>query len=133
MPYISQDNRAVAGTSPASPGELSYALMMVAIQCVEGKLNASQFGLEALKSVEDYLEVRGGRNEYTSNEVMGVLTCVPMELERRLQDNDLSADGVEIVKREMEAYRSLFYALTIAPYEDGRIEIFGDVFPENLI
>lgn len=132
MPYINREDRVRALDFSTSPGELNYALTMLAIQCVVGVLNASQFGLEVLRTVESYLKRMGPRSYNTFNEIMGVLTCMPMELERRLQDNDLSIEGIRIVKKQTAAYREIFYVLSVAPYEDEKIKINGDVYPEEL-
>ncbi len=131
MPYIKQEFRKTAVSLPTCPGELNYAITMLAVRCIEGEFTTSQFIVNVMKLVENYLEMRGWRNYDTFNEVMGVLACMPLELERRLRDSDEHWAMVDKIRREMNAYRELFYVLTVGPYEDGKIETNGDVFPEG--
>ncbi len=132
MPYIKRKFRTGAATLPTDPGELNYGITLLAIRCVEGEFTTSQFIVETMRMVENYLESRRIPGHYTAfNEVMGVLACVPLELERRLSDTDEHWTMVDKIRREMIAYREMFYLLTVGPYEDGKLESNGDVFPEG--
>ncbi len=131
MPYVKREFRMGAATMPTDSGELNFAITMLAVRCIEGEFTASQFIVDVMKLVENYLELRRYRNYTTFNEVVGVLACVPLELERRLRDSDEHWAVVVRIKAELDAYRELFYVLTVGPYEDGKLESNGDVFPER--
>lgn len=81
MPYIDQDARHHLdyGANPVTAGELNYVIT---------------------RTVEDYIERKGGLNYGNLNEVLGVLTAAQLELYRRLA----------------------------APYEDQKINQNGDVY-----
>ncbi len=132
MPYIKQEYRETAMDTPASVGQLNYAMTVRAIAFVEGRVTASEFGTYLMMLVENYLEVVG-RTYQSFNDVMGVLACVPRELERRLREDFGAPNRVRRFKEEVLAMSDIFYVLSVAPYEDGKIEDNGDVFPKDMV
>lgn len=131
MPYINQLDRAQAKDHPATSGELNFCITTKAIQCISGEVTASTFSVEVMKVIENYLETVGPRSYENFNDVMGVLDCIPRELDRRLTTKYQT--GRWLVVEELKAMAMLFYALTMAPYEDGKIAANGDVFPEGWV
>ncbi len=132
MPYIASQYRDAAMNMPTDAGRLNYAITVRSIQLVEGEVYASEFGTQIMMLVENYIEIVGW-NYRSFNDVMGVLACVPLEMERRLNKDFTNRIRFERLKLELDAFSTLFYALTVGPYEDGRMESNGDVFPSNMV
>ena len=129
MPYISQDERARANQFPRTPGELNFSLTCISLDFMGGDYNASEFSVEVIHALDDYMETKP-RSYDTFNAIMGVLDCVPRELARRF--NADHQHKVVAVAQELRAQRDLFFLLTMAPYEDGKCEANGDVFPKSM-
>lgn len=129
MPYIKKEERERANQFPRNPGELNFCLTCLSLDYMDGDYDASEFSVEIIHALDDYLD-HHPRSYETFNAMMGVLQCVPLELERRL-NADYTVQVIQ-VDREFKAQRDLFYALTMAPYEDGKCEAHGDVYPKPM-
>ncbi len=130
MPYVKPSVRARALNNPTTSGELNYCITQKAMRHIDGEINASQFSVEVMQAIENFLEI-WPRNYESFNAVMGVLDCVPRELRRRLIDR--YQIDVHLIEKELKAQSFLFYALTVAVYEDGKIEANGDVFTDYMV
>jgi hypothetical protein len=70
-----------------------------------GPENDGELNYVITEAICEYLKDRGGTNYHNLNGVIGVLECVKQELYRRL----------------------------VAPYEDYKCRLNGDVFPPQLL
>lgn len=136
MPYIKAEDYTRAVEAPAVPGELNYAITLMAISRLSGGLTFHEFG-DAVRALVDGYLLLSGLSYTNGNAVMGVLDCAARELRRRTgRPSNLnytkSADIVEI-GHQLGLERDRVYDTLLAPYEDLKIAENGDVYPASLL
>lgn len=131
MPYIKSDDYARAVQCPETPGELNYAVTCKAIEVLQGRMRAVQFGPMIYEMALDYLD-HVGMSYANANAVMGVLECAARELTRRVRNISVSMTTKSLCT-DLEIASRMIYIDKIAPYEDQKIKENGDVFPSELV
>lgn len=123
MPYITQSDRHPLDEglrTPLNPGELNYAITKAVI---DGMADPALLHHTLRGIVDAYLKLKGTRYSYI-NDIVGALTCAKLEFIRRTDIRRF--DGLfDDVARDV-------YTEVGAPYEDGKINENGDVYPPML-
>lgn len=118
MPYITQKDREELKTrNPQNAGELNYSFYKTALNF---DLNDEEYCAEVETFVLQYIEDKGECYQ-TYNDIVGALVGARKELKRR------KGDKFEEYINILEIYLDDLYAIKIAPYEDKKIKINGDV------
>ena len=116
MPYIKPEIRIRIdhGSQPLNVGELNYAITMSILN--------NDFNVEGwLYAIHEYLEHLAKTDYAALNGVMGVLHCIPYEVERRKPE--LGLKTVNFISKLADK----FYERFVAPYEGRKIRENGDL------
>lgn len=128
MPYLTQARKdQLAGEAlPETPGDLNYLLTLSVIQAIKENV-PSRARLTASRLACSFLDNHG--LDYTNcNAIVGAVECCRRELKRRTPTH-LTTDVHRAVDGQLRSWLDNFYAKTVAPYEDKKIEQNGDVYP----
>ena len=130
MPYIKPVDYGRALKTPSNPGELNYAMTMVACLYMRGDLSYNQFRDKIQNLVDEYIE-RLGVSYTNYNNAIGALECCGLELMRRVTgDYEDLADNCQ---EAMSWISTNLYFQHVAPYEDQKIAENGDVFSKEFV
>lgn len=133
MPYVDRGRRKELdrGRPPLSSGELTYLLTQVAIEPGESMAE----NMRAM--VDEYLASRPRRASFQDLcDCLGALEATWREFRRRVwPEDEFRSDAhaarvrVDDVIRSCRRVQAELYSEVVAPYEDEKIKINGDVFP----
>lgn len=128
MPYIKSADYSRAANLPLTPGELNYAITLVAISHLDRRLTTPTFRAQTMTLCHAYI-TRKGLSYTVGNEVLGVLACAGLEIIRRCGKDNVVMALISL----LEEVGDHIYDDLLAPYEDLKIIENGDVYPERLV
>lgn len=124
MPYVTQPEREELKTArPTTVGQLNYVITKLALKYREAQtFPVSQLATEIRNTIAWYMPEK--KNYELFNGIIGVLQCARLEYARRTKRRDARDNRILFI---LDTVRDDFYKEVVAPYEDMKIALNGDI------